>query len=332
VSASIAEQVASAARGRSGGARAAARETPLGRLARLRAEAAALDADVTEMEARLAAGAASAGSPAAAGPGALELAKEGLGQLQGVMEGLAGRVEALAAGASGRGDGAGDELTAALAAAGGTEAAASADAAAISGADGAGAAHPGGDRAVPGLDDAAMGALEMRVAELEASVGSGQGDAGTPGGLLARLERAEEAAAALTPAGVELIGARAASALETLRALRAEAADARGSQDPTADIVGLRDAMARLETVEAAAEAIPLVVSRLEALAGLHARAGEAVRLAEELSSAAAAAQTGKDQAREAVEAVRSALAEAGKAWAKTAADIDARLADMAVS
>ncbi|KAA0175680.1 hypothetical protein FNF27_02761 [Cafeteria roenbergensis] len=313
---SIASEVAGLAGGRvTAASRPRVRDTPLSRLAALQAGAADLEAEIQAMEED----ARRAGrSEDASEDDAIARAGAGLQALRGALAGMGDRLRLLG---SAPVRASGGSLTARLEAA---ERAASA-AAAEEEDDVAGEAREGSLADLGAVDEAAIGALEARVAELESCVGPGEG-AGGGDGLAARLQRLEEVADALEAGGAERVEARAKAASVELAALSAAARESADEAGAAMDVVGLREAMLRLEAVEASAEAVPLVVARLEALAGLHERASAAVLAAEKTEAALAAAREGQRAALEAAAELREALKATGAEWAKTAAAVDARL------
>lgn len=316
---SMASEVAARASGRgSASARPRVRDTPLSRLASLQAGAADLEAEIKEMEES----ARRAGRTEEASEGdAISRASAGLAALRDALAGMGDRLKLLgSAPVRASGGSTAERLEAAQRSA---DAAAAEEEADKADADGQGA------RALvdlSALDEAAIGALEARVAELESSVGPGDGSGGGGDGLAARLQRLEEVADALAAGGAERVEARAKAATLELAALSAAARESADEAGAAMDVVGLREAMLRLEAVEAAAEAVPLVVARLEALAGLHERASEAVRAAERTETALAVAREGQRAALEAAAELREAIKATGAEWAKTAAAVDARL------
>lgn len=312
----MASEVAARAGGRDAAAsRPRVRDTPLSRLAALQAGAADLEAEVQAMEddARRAGRAEGASED-----DAISRASAGLAALRGALAGMGDRLRVLG--------------SAPVRASGGTMAARleaaqrSADAAAAEDDDQEDDQPLAGPQTdMSAVDEAAIGALEARVAELESSVGPSDG-AGGGEGLASRLQRLEEVADALATGGAERVEARAKAASLELAALSAAARESADEAGAAMDVVGLREAMLRLESVEAAAEAVPLVVARLEALAGLHERASAAVRAAEQTEAALAAAREGQRAALDAAAELREAIKATGAEWAKTAAAVDARL------
>jgi hypothetical protein len=260
-----------------------------------------------------------------------------LGELRGVLVGLAERVRVLA-----------DLDTAGIAPRSGADAlgdlatSLASDAASAAAADAAVDAAEADALAVPGVkpssrtDEAEatlLGALEARLARLESAVsadGGGGGAGGRSGdvqGLVPRLMQLEEVAAALTPAGLEALSARASSTAAQLRGLRAEEAEASlrvgsGGEEERR----MLQAVSELEVVEGVAALVPAVAERLTSVAELHARAAEAVQLAEAMDETNAAALAEAKVAAEAVKSLQAALLEAAQDWAKTAAAIEAKI------
>jgi hypothetical protein len=308
VYASLSAEAAQLAAARAGGRkmRVVPPETPLQRLGRLQQEAAELEAELAELEHSAGSSGRRADVKASKGD-ALDRASEGLAALRHLLEGLAGRTAHM----SSEGIQGPSSLMDAVIKLGEMS-------------------LPSSDEAEPtpaggAVDEDVLGSLELRVAEMERLLGA---DSAEPDarGLSLRVSQLEEKLASLDAEGMHLLSGRAALAAVELRAARLEA---EATPHSSTDAASLANALGALERVEEAADAIPVIVARLESLAHLHLRASGAVEAMEILSETQQVTKGSIDAAISALHSVREALVSAGKDWNSSIEAVNARLDEL---